>query len=261
MRNRAFQIGTYSSVHSEVFFENTVAASALYSELVSAEVCATLGLATEPRTVSAGRRPVMELAGIPHELIAWTARRGEQIEACREDLEREYVTAVDDNGEPKFLPVVSERARTKLNQMAGRKTCPPKRKTQPLAQLRVWWKTNAILNSGVKASIIDSLLEHARAAAMAIRARIAQVVDVALAALDVTAIVFVMTRRMVPPPAPARRKPAVTSPSSSAAAAAIPAWTTRSWTQLSPRTAWTSANPRPCAASCRTSASTPPAGP
>ncbi|WP_406514539.1 relaxase domain-containing protein (plasmid) [Streptomyces sp. NBC_00161] len=184
--------GKWGSVHSEVLFENTVAASALYNEIVAAEVCENLGLATEPRTVSAGRRPVMEIAGIPHELIAWTARRGAQIEACREDLEREYVTAVDDNGEPKFLPVVSERARIKLDQIAARKTRPPKRKTQPLTQLRVWWKTNAILNSGVKASIIDSLLERARAAAMAIRARVAQIVDVALAALDVTAIVFVM---------------------------------------------------------------------
>ncbi|MBT1188342.1 hypothetical protein HET69_31290 [Streptomyces sp. CJ_13] len=105
-------------------------------------------------------------------------------------MEREYVTAVDDKGEPRFLPVVSERARTKLNQIAARKSRSPKRKTQLLAQLRVWWKTNAILNSGVMASIIDSLLKRARAAAVAIRARVAQIVDVALAALDVTVVVF-----------------------------------------------------------------------
>ncbi|MFD3778173.1 MobF family relaxase [Streptomyces sp. NPDC058612] len=190
-RGSAWMGSGVRSVHSEVLFENTVAASALYNEIVAAEVCETLGVATEPRTVSAGRRPVMEVAGIPHELIAWTARRGEQIEACREDLEREYVTAVDDNGESKFLPVVSERARTKLGRIAARKTRPPKRKTQPLAQLRERWKKNAILNSGVKADIIDSLLERARAA-VAIRSRVAQIVDVALAALDVTAIVFVM---------------------------------------------------------------------
>ncbi|WP_328923307.1 hypothetical protein OG429_00635 [Streptomyces sp. NBC_00190] len=56
----------------------------------------------------------------------------------------------------------------------------------------MWWKKNAILNSGVNADVIDSLLERARAAAVAIRARVAQIVDVALAAIDVTAIVFVM---------------------------------------------------------------------
>ncbi|WP_250306621.1 MobF family relaxase [Streptomyces sp. A 4/2] len=184
--------GKWGSIHSLALYENTVAASALYNELVAAEVCEELGLATEPRTVTLGRRPVMEIAGVPHELIRWTSRRSDQIAACREDLEHEYVTAVKDDGTPKFLPVVSERARAKLNAMAARKTRPPKQKTQPLAQLRAWWKTSAILASGVAADVITSLLEYARAAAAAIRARVAAVVDVALAAVDVAATVFVM---------------------------------------------------------------------
>ncbi|WP_158795097.1 MobF family relaxase [Streptomyces sp. NRRL S-337] len=184
--------GTWGSVHTEALFENTVAASALYNETVAAEVCEALGLATEPRTVTAGRRPVMEIAGVPHELIGWTARRGEQIAACLTELEAEYVTAVDDDGELRFLPVVSDRARAKLNQMAAKMTRPPKQKARPLAQLRAWWKASAILTSGVAAGVIDSLLERARAAARAIRARVAAVVDVALAAVDVTAMVFVM---------------------------------------------------------------------
>ncbi|MCT2546282.1 MobF family relaxase [Streptomyces atratus] len=184
--------GKWGSIHTLALHENTVAASALYNEIVAAEVCEVLGLATEPRTVTPGRRPVMEIAGVPHELICWTARRSDQIAACLTELEHEYVTAVDDDGELKFLPVVSERARAKLNQMAARKTRPPKRKTRPLAQLRAWWKASAILTSGVAADIITSLLKHARAAAVAIRARVAAVVDVALAAVDVTATVFVM---------------------------------------------------------------------
>ncbi|MDQ0904680.1 conjugative relaxase-like TrwC/TraI family protein [Streptomyces canus] len=184
--------GKWGSIHSLALHENTVAASALYNEIVAAEVCEALGLATEPRTVTPGRRPVMEIAGVPHELIRWTSRRSDQIAACLEDLEHEYVTAVDDDGELKFLPVVSERARAKLNQMAARKTRPPKQKTRPLAQLRAWWKTSAILTSGVAVDVINSLLEYARAAAAGIRARVAAVVDVALAAVDVTATVFVM---------------------------------------------------------------------
>ncbi|MFF4331161.1 MobF family relaxase [Streptomyces sp. NPDC001591] len=184
--------GKWGSIHTLALHENTVAASALYNELVAAEVCEVLGLATEPRTVTPGRRPVMEIAGVPHELIRWTSRRSDQIAACMEDLEHEYVTAVDDDGELKFLPVVSERARAKLNQIAARKTRPPKQKTQPLAQLRAWWKTSAILTSGVAVDVINSLLEHARAAAAAIRARVAAVVDIALAAVDVAATVFVM---------------------------------------------------------------------
>nr|WP_258056132.1 MobF family relaxase [Streptomyces sp. Ru62] len=151
--------GKWGSIHTTALHENTVAASALYNEIVAAEVCETLGLATEPRTVTPGRRPVTEMAGVPHELIRWTSRRGDQIAACLAELEHEYVTAVDDDGEPKFLPVISERARAKLNQIAARKTRPPKRKTQPLARLRAWWKASAILTSGVAVDIINSLLE------------------------------------------------------------------------------------------------------
>ncbi|MGW7109309.1 MobF family relaxase [Streptomyces xanthophaeus] len=184
--------GKWGSIHTTALHENTVAASALYNELVAAEVCAVLGLATEPRTVTPGRRPVMEIAGVPHELIRWTARRSDQIAACMAELEHEYVTAVDDDGEPRFLPVVSERARAKLNQIASHKTRPPKQKTRPLAQLRVWWKTSAILTSGVSVDVITSLLEYARAAAAKIRARVTAVVDIALAAVDVTVTVFVM---------------------------------------------------------------------
>ncbi|WP_331747787.1 relaxase domain-containing protein (plasmid) [Streptomyces sp. NBC_00853] len=184
--------GKWGSIHSEVVLENTVAASSLYNEIVAAEVCEDLGLATEPRTVTAGRRPVMEIAGVPHELIRWTAIRGEQIAACLTELEHEYVTAVDDDGELKYLPAVSERARVELMRMAAHKTRPPKPKARSLTQLRADWKQSAIDTSKVAADIIDSLLERARAAAARIRARVAAVVDVALAAVDVAAVVFVM---------------------------------------------------------------------
>ncbi|WP_406076657.1 MobF family relaxase [Streptomyces virginiae] len=145
--------GKWGSIHTLALHENTVAASALYNELVAAEVCETLGLATEPRTVTPGRRHVMEIAGVPHELIRWTSRRSDQIAACLAELEYEYVTAVKDDGTLKFLPVVSERARAKLNQIAARKTRPPKQKTRPLAQLRVWWKASAILTLGVAVDV------------------------------------------------------------------------------------------------------------
>ncbi|MFE7676777.1 MobF family relaxase [Streptomyces albidoflavus] len=184
--------GKWGSIHTTALYENTVAASALYNELVAAEVCEALGLATEPRTVTPGRRPVMEIAGVPHELIRWTSRRSDQIATCLTELEHEYVTAVDDDGAPRFLPVVSERARAKLNQIAARKTRPHKPPARPLVQLRERWKASAILTSGVTADVITSLLEHARAAAAAIRARVPAVVDVALAAVDITATVFVM---------------------------------------------------------------------
>ncbi|MEV7405811.1 relaxase domain-containing protein [Streptomyces sp. NPDC091267] len=133
------------AIHSEVVWESTVAASSLCNEIVAAGVCEGWGLATEPRVVTAGRRPVVDIAGVPHELIRWTAGGGEQIAACLADLEHEYVTGVDDEGELKYLPAVSERARVELMRIAAYKTRPPRQKrARSLAQLRADWKQCAI---------------------------------------------------------------------------------------------------------------------
>ncbi|WP_331764317.1 hypothetical protein OG524_37000 (plasmid) [Streptomyces sp. NBC_01520] len=52
--------------------------------------------------------------------------------------------------------MVSERARAKLEQIAARKTRPPKKdKARSLAQLRERWKQSAILTSGVPADGIS----------------------------------------------------------------------------------------------------------
>ncbi|MEU8943498.1 hypothetical protein OHU17_00800 [Streptomyces goshikiensis] len=75
-------------------------------------------MAAELRIVTAGRLPVMELSGVSRELIGWTARRSDQIAACLSEREHEYVTAVDDDGGLRFLPVVSDRARVRLNRIA-----------------------------------------------------------------------------------------------------------------------------------------------
>ncbi|MEU5451933.1 hypothetical protein [Streptomyces californicus] len=61
---------------------------------------------------------MMEIAGVPHELIRWTVRRSDQIATCISELEHEYVTAVDDD-ELRLLPAVSERARAKLERIAA----------------------------------------------------------------------------------------------------------------------------------------------
>ncbi|MFJ9588749.1 MobF family relaxase [Streptomyces acidicola] len=182
----------WGAVHSTALLESVVAASALYNEVVMMEVCEALGLASEPRTVTAGRRSVMEVAGVPHELIRWTARRSEQIATCLTDLEHEYVTSTDDDGNVKFAPVASERARAKLNRVAARKTRPAKPRPRSL-KLRADWRASARAFLAAGADLVDSLLvERARAAARAIRARVAAVVDVRLAAVVVTATVFVM---------------------------------------------------------------------
>ncbi|MFD7409485.1 MobF family relaxase [Streptomyces sp. NPDC059866] len=184
--------GVWGAVHTEALHESAVAASALYNDVVMMEACEALRLASEPRTVTAGRRPVMEVAGVPHELIRWTARRSTQIAACLTDLEHEYATATDDDGNLKFVPVVSERARAKLNRIAARKTRPAKPQARSLMQLREDWRASVRAFLAAGADLIDSLLERARAAAADIRARVAVVVDIGLAAVAVTATVFVM---------------------------------------------------------------------
>ncbi|GCD40651.1 hypothetical protein GKJPGBOP_00304 [Streptomyces paromomycinus] len=80
--------GQWGSVHSEVLYEHVVAASALYDELVTAEVCEVLGPASEPRTVTAGRRPVRDAADAPHGLIRWIPWRSDQIATCLENWSR-----------------------------------------------------------------------------------------------------------------------------------------------------------------------------
>ncbi|MFH9250876.1 relaxase domain-containing protein [Streptomyces lydicus] len=47
--------GTWGSVHTEALYENAVAASTLHNKIVVVEACEDLGLASEPRTVTAGR--------------------------------------------------------------------------------------------------------------------------------------------------------------------------------------------------------------
>ncbi|MFF4658950.1 relaxase domain-containing protein [Streptomyces sp. NPDC001381] len=130
-------------MHSTALLESAVAASALYNEVVMAEACEALGPASEPRTVTPGRRPVMEAAGVPHELIRWTSRRSAQIAACLTDLEHEYVAATDDDGNLKFGPEVSEWTRAKLNRIAARKTRPAKPRPRSLTQLREDWRDSA----------------------------------------------------------------------------------------------------------------------
>ncbi|MER7050630.1 relaxase domain-containing protein [Streptomyces jumonjinensis] len=89
--------------------------------------------------------------------------------------------------------LATARTRAKLNRMAARQTRPPKRKTaRSLAQLRERWRASVIPRFG--ADLIDTLLDLDRAASAAIRARIPAVVDLALAAVEVAAVVFVMNK-------------------------------------------------------------------
>jgi hypothetical protein len=59
--------------------EHIVAVGTRYSLYFMAEASARLGWAWEPREVTPGRRPVMEIAGLDQRLIGWQSTRRQQI--------------------------------------------------------------------------------------------------------------------------------------------------------------------------------------
>ncbi|MFD5000054.1 MobF family relaxase [Streptomyces buecherae] len=176
--------GAWYALNTPRLYRHIVAAGTLYTLTMTTEVCETLGLATVPREVTPGLRPVMEIAGVDEHLIAWSSTRRQRIQDVLEVLTDQYVT---DHGR---LP--GDRARHALGWWAAQETRPAKKKPKPLAQLRAWWRTSAILRFGEQA--VEELLERCRAVGAAIRARVDPHVDVVLAAVDVAAVVFTVRR-------------------------------------------------------------------
>ncbi|SEG85474.1 TrwC relaxase [Actinacidiphila yanglinensis] len=70
--------GKWGHLDSRRLYAHVVAAGALYNQRILEEVSARLGLATEPRTPTPGLRPVMELVGVPPELIHTRAAAGDR---------------------------------------------------------------------------------------------------------------------------------------------------------------------------------------
>ena len=188
--------GRWGNLDTGKVFRHVVAAGTLYQLLLAEEVTERLGLAWEPRVVTEGLRPVMEIAGIPHELIAWQGTR-------RRDI-TDYTDSLIDQYETKYGHQPGERASYALARWAAEATRPPK-VLRPLPVLRARWRASAIRRVGEQ--LVDGLLRLARTAASAIMARVRPHVDVDLAAVDVAAVVYVMCgafgRRH--PPAEARR--------------------------------------------------------
>ncbi|MFI1839463.1 MobF family relaxase [Streptomyces olivaceoviridis] len=160
-------------------YRNVVAAGTLYTLAMTTEVCEELGLATVPREVTPGLRPVMEIAGVDSELIAWSSTRRQRIEDVLEGLTYKYAQ------EQGRLP--GERARHGLGWQAAQDTRPEKKTPRPLKHLLAWWRASALLKFGKE--MVDGLLRRCRSAGAAIRARVDPRVDAVLAAADVAAVV------------------------------------------------------------------------
>ncbi|MEV6936175.1 relaxase domain-containing protein [Streptomyces sp. NPDC051132] len=115
----------------------TTAAGTLYLLYFMEEVTARLGWAWEPREVTSGRRPVMEIAGIDRQLIGWQSTRRRQIKDALPVLTARYE---ERQGHPP-----GERASYALACQAADQTRPPKRtRLRSLTELRTRWRTSAI---------------------------------------------------------------------------------------------------------------------
>jgi hypothetical protein len=171
--------GRWGHVDSTTLLENTVVAGCLYTQRILEEVCQRLGLATEPRTVTPGLRPVIEIAGIPPEIIAWSSTRSHDIRTRLEQMEADYFA---DHGRPP-----TTRTRTKMMNMAAQETGTPRPTATPLEQLLQDWRAGAA--AAVGAPLIDGLLASCRDAAATIRASAPAGIDTATAAAAITATV------------------------------------------------------------------------
>ncbi|MGW6639820.1 MobF family relaxase [Streptomyces cyaneofuscatus] len=175
--------GTWGNLSADSLLANIVAADTLYVLTFMEEVSGRLGWAWEPREVTPGRRPVVEIAGIDQRLIGWQSTRRQQIEDALSVLTAEY--------EEKHGHAPGERTGYALGCQAADRTRPPKRtELRSLSELREGWRESAIRRFGADA--IDQLAVRARAAAAEVWARVRPVVDVILAAVNVVAVVYVM---------------------------------------------------------------------
>ncbi|NJP53554.1 relaxase domain-containing protein [Streptomyces sp. SBST2-5] len=183
IRARRPHDGKWGNLSADSLMTHIVAADTLYLLYFMEEVSARLGWAWEPRVVTPGRRPVMEIAGIDQRLIGWQSTRRQQIEDALPVLTAKYE---ERQGHPP-----GEQASYALACQAADQTRPPKRtELLSLTELRKRWRASAIRAYG--ADTVDRLAERARAAAAAVWARVRPVVDIALAAVDVVAVVYVM---------------------------------------------------------------------
>ncbi|MCZ4100999.1 MobF family relaxase [Streptomyces sp. H39-C1] len=176
--------GSWYALDTVRLYQHIVAAGTLYTLEMTTEVCEELGLATVPREVTPGLRPVMEVAGVDQDLIGWSSTRREQIDQALVGITDRYVE--------KHGRLPDERARNGLGWWAAQDTRREKKTPKPLEQLRAWWRASAILRFGK--AMVDGLLERCRAAGAVIRERVGPVVDTALAAVDVAAVVFTVRR-------------------------------------------------------------------
>ena len=82
--------GKWRTIDSKLLHRMNVPISEFYNAAIMSEVTKALDVTTEARTVSAGKRPVMEIAGVDTDLIDTFSSRSASIREQVEHLTAEY---------------------------------------------------------------------------------------------------------------------------------------------------------------------------
>ncbi|TFC87134.1 MobF family relaxase [Cryobacterium sp. TMT3-29-2] len=173
--------GKWRTIDSKLLHRQGVAASEFYNQRVMDEVTTRLGLSTELREVTPGKRPVVEIAGVDERLTGVFSTRSADIKKVVGQLEKDY--RATHGRSPDAV------ARIKLAQQATLETRPAKAHARSLAGLRTEWAIKAAERVGTVT--VTNLLKDARTAAPALGSRPGEprVVDVDRAAREVVATV------------------------------------------------------------------------
>ncbi|MFJ2194189.1 MobF family relaxase [Kitasatospora sp. NPDC087861] len=147
--------GKWRSLDSALLYAMNVPASELYNARVVEAVCTELGLRAEAREVTAGKRPVMEIAGVGGDLIEGHSQRSQGIKERVAELVEQF--RQEHGREP------SSKVLLQLMQQATLDTRPDKEKARSLSELRVEWRAAAVDAYG--ADRVNGLLRAAQAVA------------------------------------------------------------------------------------------------
>ncbi|MEU9464412.1 MobF family relaxase [Streptomyces sp. NPDC058322] len=136
--------GSWYALDTVRLLQHVVAAGTLYTLTMTTEVCEKLGLATVPREVTPGLRPVMEIAGVDRELIDWSSTRRKQIDPVLERVTDQYVR--DHGGLP------DERARHGLGWWAAQDTRRQKKTPKSHTEAIASWEFRQSISSSLERS-------------------------------------------------------------------------------------------------------------
>lgn len=148
--------GKWSALDGTILHKYGVAASEHYNAKVMQYACKNLGLAAVPRQVS-GKRPIMEIGGIPLAAIEAASSRRANIKDTLDGLVVEF--------EQTHGRLPSQRQLIKLSQQATLQTRADKKKGRPLVDLVAAWKTKFSATPLVPTgqAVLDAARDYAQA--------------------------------------------------------------------------------------------------